>query len=154
MSEPPGDAVVPAYDLLLVTCRDAHPDTPLVRSERRLKGVGELDEVLATLDARAFSVVLLTRILRDGAEECDNGSFGLSVTAGRAYIHLCDGGCSTAREPVAGDGTGATVQVMLDNGEFIDVPRRDTVRYEDGAAAIRHWMASGAQLPRLSWGPS
>ena len=152
MSESNGGAVVPAYDLLLVTCLDSHPDTPLVRNERRLKEVGELDEVLTRLDALAFSVLLLTRVLGDGAEECDDGSFRLSLAADRAYIHLCDGGCSMARDPAREAETEATTQVMLDNGELIEVPHKNTVRYDDGVAAIRYWMAHGKQLPRVDWG--
>jgi hypothetical protein len=153
MPEISNNAAEPAYDLLLVTCRDLHPDTPLVRSERRLEGISELDEVLAALDPQAFSALLLTRVLRGSEEECDDGSFRLLLATGRADIHLCDGGCSTVRDPAPEAEKAATTQVMLESGEFMEVARRNTVGREDGVAAIRYWMECGEQLPRLNWGP-
>jgi hypothetical protein len=153
MSTPFKDAIIAVFDLILAICRDSHPDTPLARSEHRLKGVGEWDEVLAALDPNSYAALLLIRVHNEGKEECDDGSFRLSLAPDRADIHICDGGCSVPRDPSPASPMEST-KMMLENGEFIEVLHRNTICREDGIAAIRYWMECRGKLPRLSWSPS
>jgi hypothetical protein len=153
MTVSPGDSPdALVYDLLVVTGPESHSAT-LLREERRIKDVHELNETLAALETRPLVVVLLTKVLIEGPEESDWGTFFLSVAWARAYIHLMDGCCFIARDPASPSEPQATTQVMLDNGEFTEVPHRNTSRRDDGVAAMRYWVESGEQLPRLDWGP-
>jgi hypothetical protein len=87
-------------------------------------------------------------------DEADRGSFWLLVRGDRAFIHLMEGPCLSARDPAAIGGEDGTVAFRDDGGNWHEVPPKATVSREQGLRALRHWMTSGEKLPDLDWRPA
>ena len=129
---------------LVVTGFDPTPVTRTVR----IKTVAELDASLRDREGEELLFVGLSCI----AEGAEWGAFGLFLSGGRAYIHLVEGPCLTARDPseVVPDGGG--VRFRDDGGNWHEFPMAETVSRELGLRAVRHWLPRGDKLPELSWG--
>jgi hypothetical protein len=119
-----------------------------VTRERRIKTVKGLDRALASFRSAAQLVVGLTAVDPDG---CDMGSFWLFLNGDRAWIHLTEGACFTARDPAAPRRTRAVMGFHDDGGNTHRVRLHDTVSRDQGLRALRHWLPQGERLPELSW---
>jgi hypothetical protein len=138
------DNVEPAFFELELTSLE-----PLCPTrERRIKTIKGLDRELAQVQSAAQLVVGLTAF---DADECDMGSFWLFLNGARAWIHLTEGACFTARAPGAAGRSRATVEFQDDGGTRHRIPLRDTVSRDQGLEALRRWLPHGEKWPGLRW---
>jgi hypothetical protein len=122
--------------------------TPAPRADEcRISTARELDEQLAGVLAEPMLAVGLNCV----AEGADWGSLLLLLNGERAWVHLMEGPCLTARDPTVSR-SGAPVSFRDDAGVWHEVPFEDTIPREQGLRALRHWLPRGEKLPELVWG--
>ncbi len=114
----------------------------------QIKTVAELDTNLLEVGGEDLLCIGLGCI----AEGADWGSFWLLLNGTRAYIHLLEGPCLTARDPSEVVRDGEVIQFPDDGGNWHEVAAANTVSRELGLRAVRHWLPRGEKLPELSWG--
>ena len=85
------------------------------------------------------------------SEGGDMGSFWLFLNGDRGWIHLIEGPCFTARDPLTTETSDAAIEFQDEAGFTHHIPLHDTVSREQGFAAIRHWMPHGDRLSGLQW---
>jgi hypothetical protein len=120
---------------------------PKSKSECRIKSVDELDARLTGVLSESMLAIGLACV----AEGADWGAFLLLLNGERAWVHLMEGPCLTARDPEA-RGSGASVRFCDDAGVWHEIPLEDTISREQGLRALRHWLPRGDKLPELAWG--
>jgi hypothetical protein len=113
----------------------------------RINTLDQLDGHLATV----LSVPTLAIGVACVAEGCDWGTFTLLLTDRRAWVHLMEARCVTARVPSSGARDASRIRFLDDAGHPHEIPLADTVPREQGIQALRHWSPSGAKLPLLTW---
>jgi len=141
---------VPPY-LFEVEITSFHPDPETVAHE--VGALAELDEHLAGFAAEPLLAVLATRFYQDEDDEepCDWGTFSLFLSEKRAWVHLMEGPCFRAVRPAEAGQADGPVRFWLDNGEWRDLPHRDTIPRDVGIEALRRWVLTGERLPDLEW---
>jgi hypothetical protein len=113
----------------------------------RLSSTDELDRVLDRFADESHLAIGLDELDED---DCHWGSFWVFLTHLRAWIHLMEGPCLTARDPTLSDSS-IEEEFLIDNGDSKQVPYRDTLSREQGLGALRVWMSEGKKLDELTW---
>lgn len=122
--------------------------TPKPRAdELRITTLGELDQCLAHCMTEPMLAIGLSCV----AEDADWGHFLLLMNGERAWVHLMEGPCRTARDPGV-NGSRSLVTFEDDGGVSHKIPFEDTISREQGLRALRHWLPRGEKLPELVWG--
>jgi hypothetical protein len=120
-----------------------------VTQDWQVKTVKELDRLLSGVESEPQFFLGVGAVDPDG---CDMGAFSLFVNGDRAWVHLVEGPCWTARDPSFRGKTRAAVEVLDDGGHGHLIPVRETISRCQGLEAVRHWMPRGEMLPELRWG--
>jgi hypothetical protein len=140
----PTDNVDPDFfELEITSLQPARPT-----SECRIKTVQDLDRALAGVESAVQLALGVTACDADGG---DMGSFWLFLNGDRAWIHLIEGLCFTARDPQATGRSQAIVEFKDDAGHIHRISTSDTVSREQGIEALRRWLPHGEKLPELEW---
>ena len=84
-------------------------------------------------------------------EGADWGSFLLLPNGGRAWVHLMEGPCPTARDADLTD-TGGSVGLQDDVGVWHQAPFESTISREQRFRASRHRPPRGEKWPGLTRG--
>ena len=117
--------------------------------EFEIKSVKDLDRLWTSFASEKQLVVCVTAIDADG---CDMGTFGLFLNRDRAWIHLTEGACHTARDSDFSPQDRTEVVFRDDAGREHRIPSHKTTSRDLGIKALRHWLPNGERLPELSWG--
>ena len=122
--------------------------TPKPRvGEFRITTMGELDERLAEIMTEPMLAIGLGCVAKDA----NWGHFLLLLNGERAWVHLMEGPCLTARDPSV-SGSHSLVAFQDDVWVSHEIPFEDTISREQGLRALRHWLPRGEKLPELVWG--
>lgn len=119
--------------------------------EKRIRSMQELDNELAFVKDWSVLAIGMTA-LAEG--DTDWGSFWLFLKGERAWVHLIEGMCRTARDPLLVTLAEELIEFVIDTGESIKVRLRDTLSRDQGLKALRHWVAESEELAELRWGPA
>lgn len=108
------------------------------------------DELNMVLDPFADESHLAIGLHEFDEDDCHWGSFWVFLNHLRAWIHLSEGPCLTARDRALSDSS-LEEEFLIDNGDTKKVPYRDTVSRTQGLRALRVWMSEGKKLAELTW---